>query len=121
MTLSQVFQKTKFSPLIIDFMDQCLQKDPALRPHTKELLNHPFVSQAHMIVEAQLKGPENGNHDHMDDALAELDEFAAAFIKSAKPETIEEIAGQFPNVSTQLGLGLQTVREKFLNHHNPLI
>jgi len=33
----------KWSPDFVDFIDKCLQKDPAQRQTAKQLLNHPFV------------------------------------------------------------------------------
>ncbi|RLN15367.1 hypothetical protein BBJ28_00007896 [Nothophytophthora sp. Chile5] len=37
----------RFSPELCDFLDQCLQKNPMLRPPAARLLEHPFIRKNH--------------------------------------------------------------------------
>jgi len=104
----------KFSPMLIDFMDQCLQKDPPARPSTNELLQHPFILQSEAIVQAQLQGAEKIHSDHLEDAHVELNELARIFIKSTQPTNLHPFSSQFKNVAHQLGVDLDTVSNTFL-------
>ncbi|KAI8344838.1 kinase-like domain-containing protein [Chlamydoabsidia padenii] len=45
-TLSRETAKHKFSKLIKEMIDTCLQKDPKKRPSAEKLLQHPFFRQA---------------------------------------------------------------------------
>ncbi|KAF9113804.1 hypothetical protein BGX27_000774 [Mortierella sp. AM989] len=45
-TLDRDSTKHRYSKLFKEMIDCCLQKDPARRPSTEKLLNHPFFKQA---------------------------------------------------------------------------
>ncbi|KAF9431973.1 hypothetical protein BGZ76_011464 [Entomortierella beljakovae] len=45
-TLDRESTKHKYSKLLKEMIDSCLQKDPARRPTTEKLLNHSFFKQA---------------------------------------------------------------------------
>jgi len=44
------------SPMLEDFVAQCLQKDPSMRLTAEQMLQHPFLQQ---VQESQLAGPES--------------------------------------------------------------
>eukprot|EP01112_Ceratiomyxa_fruticulosa_P015868 TRINITY_DN4733_c0_g1_i1.p1 TRINITY_DN4733_c0_g1~~TRINITY_DN4733_c0_g1_i1.p1 ORF type:complete len:421 (+),score=86.42 TRINITY_DN4733_c0_g1_i1:205-1467(+) len=74
---------SRWSPEFKNFVDSCLNKDPALRPTTVELLNHPFITrhkpQADLVIkelveknipvlaEARAKKAAEGSDEDSDD------------------------------------------------------
>lgn len=59
-----------FSPSLCDFIDQCLQKNPILRPTASQLLEHDFIRE-HYTPHAFKKQPTSEV-----DALKELDQIS---------------------------------------------
>ncbi|GBG30514.1 Mitogen-activated protein kinase kinase 3 [Hondaea fermentalgiana] len=102
----------RFSPIMIDFVAQCLTRDPHQRPSCEQLLQHPFVTQSQPLVDAQMIAGENVPPTDADSNLAELDDLVEAL---GRAEEQQQLGPDPPleNVSRQLGVTLSLVEAKF--------
>lgn len=82
----------RFSPIIIDFIDQCLTRDPALRPSCEQLMQHPFVTQSQAFIDIQMANGEDVPPTDSESNLSELDELVQALVQevAAAVRTSEE-------------------------------
>ncbi|GAB5591880.1 hypothetical protein Unana1_06780 [Umbelopsis nana] len=66
-------------PMLMDFMDRCLEVDPRRRASTEELLKHPFLTES----QAEYLFPSYPLHENNVDYSEQVEEKNAAYVEPA--------------------------------------
>jgi len=111
----------RFSQCFRDFVRLCLEKDPLTRPHTDDLLNHPFISSCKAFVDEQLVHGEDTPPTNTINCIAEIDEIAKAYWQALYNShqglpleaPLEIQTSSLNKLAKQLGVSSGIMKQKF--------
>lgn len=118
------------SPVVRDFLQQCFQKDPSLRPSAKRLLKHPWMVSARKQLEQKHSTGSLGKASSHADAVRSVKEWNAvrdadeaamaqqqrirkqslASSSASRPQTLRRVSAQIGQEGDVYGDGNEAVR-----------
>jgi serine/threonine protein kinase len=101
----------RFSPEFIDFVDQCLERDPSRRPEIDQLMQHPFILRAQEAIDAQMELGENAPPTNEANQINEINEILLNYMEKSK-EDLDPESPRLKTLSHQFGVSLDIIQDK---------